>query len=381
MLAFERDILDIACDELQLISSIEKSHLERLKDDRNVCAHPTFSDDGSQFTPPAELALAYIVQAASYLLIHSPVKGKVIVERIYELINEPSFPEDEEKAYLLLSSENNLGRTKESGVRNLAIIILKRIFRDDSSIPPELFKRLSASLGAIYRLYPKIYEDVVSTKLGGMLSESNDAKLKRVFPFLYQRNELWEKIGHSERVRIEGLVNSMDTDDISKYQVTRLAEINLDIRTIVLSKLNQLESVKQVKVIAAYPSIFLKEKSIELFSQSLSFDSAEYRGNKLVLPISSSFTDDDLKKVFNGALQNTGTYGINQILNAGAIGSFFSGLYTETKSAPLNHRVLWLDFWEKITTKRNAYSVLKEKLIEDNYLASEEVEISDNDDI
>ncbi|TCV87499.1 hypothetical protein [Sulfurirhabdus autotrophica] len=85
MLSFERDILNVACDELQLISTIEKSHLERLKDDRNICAHPTFSDDGSQFTPPAELALAYIVQAANYLLIHPPVKGKVIVQRLYEL--------------------------------------------------------------------------------------------------------------------------------------------------------------------------------------------------------------------------------------------------------------------------------------------------------
>lgn len=142
MLGFVRELLNIACDELQLISTIEKSHLEHLKDDRNICAHPTFSDDGSQFTPPAELALSYIVQAANYLLIHPPVKGKVIVQRLYELINEPSFPEDEEKAYSLLSSENNLGRVKDSGVRNLTIVILKRVFRDQAGISPELLNRL-----------------------------------------------------------------------------------------------------------------------------------------------------------------------------------------------------------------------------------------------
>ncbi|VEF17783.1 hypothetical protein [Stutzerimonas stutzeri] len=133
MLEFERNLLNIACEELQLISSIEKSHLERLKDDRNICAHPTFSDDGSQFSPPAELALAYIVQSANYLLVHAPVKGKVIVQRLYELINETSFPEEEEKAFTLLSSENNLGRVKGSGVRNLVILILKRIFRDPAA--------------------------------------------------------------------------------------------------------------------------------------------------------------------------------------------------------------------------------------------------------
>jgi hypothetical protein len=48
-LAFENGILDIACNQLELISTIEKIHLERLKEDRNICAHPTFSIDGSHF--------------------------------------------------------------------------------------------------------------------------------------------------------------------------------------------------------------------------------------------------------------------------------------------------------------------------------------------
>jgi len=378
MLSFEREILNVACDELQLISAIEKSHLERLKDDRNICAHPTFSDDGSQFTPPAELAIAYIVQAANYLLIHPPVKGKAVVQRLYELINEPSFPEDEEKAFALLSSENNLGRVKDSGVRNLAIIILKRVFRDDTGISPNLLNRLSSSLGAIYRLYPIIYEDVVSTKLSGMLSEANDTRLKRVFPFLTLRSELWSKVEHAERVRIEGLINVMDQEEMSKFQVTRLAEVNSDVRLHVIEKMDQLDNVEQAEIIAAYPSIFLKDKAIDIFSQSLSFDSAEYRGSKLLLPISESFNDSDLQRIFTGALENTGSYGINQILNAGAIGAFFSGLYSETKSAPLNHKARWVDFWRRIVDRGFPYDSLKKKLIEDQYIAPEEPEEDDD---
>ncbi len=380
MLGFERDILNIACDELQLISTIEKSHLERLKDDRNICAHPTFSDDGSQFTPPAELALSYIVQAANYLLIHPPVKGKVIVQRLYELINEPSFPEDEEKAYSLLSSENNLGRVKDSGVRNLTVVILKRVFRDKTGISPELLNRLSASLSAIYRLYPKIYDEVISTKLGVMLSEANDTKLKRIFPFLRLRTELWSKVENSERVRIEGLIHSMGHEEISKFQVTKLAEVNLDVRSHVLAKLDRLENVDKVIIIAAYPCIFLKDIAINMFSQSLSFDSAEYRGNKLLLPLSASFNDSDLQKILEGSLENTGSYGINQILNAGAIESFFSGLYAETKVVPLNHKALWVDFWKKVTEKGFSYNSLKEKLIEDHYIEPEEPEEPEDDD-
>lgn len=380
MLSFERGILNFACDDLQLISTIEKFHLERLKDDRNICAHPTFSDDGSQFSPPAELALSYIVQASNYLLVHPPVKGKVIVQRLYDLINEPSFPENEEKAYGLLSSENNLGRVKDSGVRNLAIIILKRLFRDDTGLSPELLNRLSASLSAIYRLYPEIYEEVVSNKLGVMLSDANDTKLKRIFPFLRLRTELWSKVDHAERVRIEGLINSMDHEEMAKYQVTMLAEVNSDIRSNVIEKMDQLDNVKQAKIIAAYPANFLKDKSIDIFSEALSFDSAENRGNNLLLPISESFNDSDLKRIFTGSLDNTGSYGINQILNAGAIGVFYSGLYTATKSAPLNHKTLWVEFWKNLNGKGFFYGSLKEKLIEDNYIEPEEPE-EDEDDI
>jgi len=381
MLDFERDLLNIACDELQLISTIEKSHLERLKDDRNICAHPTFSDDGSQFSPPAELALAYIVQSANYLLVHPPVKGKVIVQRLYELINEPSFPEDEEKAFTLLSSENNLGRVKDSGVRNLAILILKRIFRDETGVSQELLNRLSASLSAIQRLYPEIYAEVVSNKLVGMLSEANDTRLKRIFPFLSLRNELWSKVEHAERVRIEGLINAMSPEEISKYQVTRLVDINADIRNQVFEKIDRLNNVEKAKVIAGYPSVFFKDRSILLFSESLSFDSAEFRGNQLLLPISSTFNDKDLENVFNGAIDNTGSYGINQVLNAGAIGAFFSGLYTETKAAPLSHRELWKEFWEKISEKGFSYKALREKLTEDQYIDPEVENEEDDDDI
>lgn len=378
MLAFERDILNVACDELQLISTIEKSHLERLKDDRNICAHPTFSDDGSQFSPPAELALAYIIQAANYLLVHPPVKGKVVVQRLYELINEPSFPEDEEKAFTLLSSENNLGRVKDSGVRNLAIIILKRIFRDETGVSPELLSRLSASLSAIQRLYPDIYEEVVSNKLAGMLSEANDDRLKRIFPFLNLRSELWSKVEHAEKVRIEGLINAMSPEELSKYQVTKLVEIGSDIRNQIFERLDHLNNVDQAKVIAAYPSVFFKDRSIHLFSEALSFNSAEFRGNQLLLPIGSTFNDHDLERIFKGAIENTGSYGINQVLNAGAIGAFFSGLYTETKSAPLDHRRLWKDFWENISEQGYQYNTLQEKLIEDQYIAPEEEEEDDD---
>ena len=52
-LKFEKEILNYACDDLEFISPIEKKHFERLREDRNICAHLNFLDEN--FEPHLEL--------------------------------------------------------------------------------------------------------------------------------------------------------------------------------------------------------------------------------------------------------------------------------------------------------------------------------------
>jgi len=374
MLLFENDLLDIACEQLQLISTIEKSHLERLKHDRNVCAHPNFAEDGNQFSPQAELSLSYIVQAATYLLIHPPVKGKVAIQRLFELINEPSFPAEEEKAFTLLSSENNLGRVRESSVRNLLIILLKRVFRDETGFSAELFSQITAALGAISRLYSNTYESVIESKLGPMLSDATDNQLKRVFPFLIARNGVWSKIDDAEKIRIHGLIEAMSVADLVKYKLGRLAEINFDIEEKFISVANKLDGTGQYELMSGLPTNTLKKQAIDLFSDARTFDSAEDRGINIILPLSARFDENDLESIFSGALKNKGSHGINQIINAGSIGYFFSRLYAETRVAHVNHQRIWEGFHKRLSEIDKSYSNLEELMIEDGLLAATVVE-------
>jgi hypothetical protein len=84
-LKFERDILQIARDKLELISHIEFIDLERLQQDRNRCAHPSMTSDGEIFNPSAELARVHIRSAVEYLLQFPPAQGKYALE---SLVNE-----------------------------------------------------------------------------------------------------------------------------------------------------------------------------------------------------------------------------------------------------------------------------------------------------
>lgn len=135
MLEFERGLLDLAENKFEFVSHNEARQLERLREDRGACAHPTFSDDGRQFTPIPELARLHIAQACDALLVHPPTQGKAILESLKKLVLEPSFPDDPQQAHLILSSAGHLSNAKETAVRNFAIAILKRVFKSDETLP------------------------------------------------------------------------------------------------------------------------------------------------------------------------------------------------------------------------------------------------------
>ena len=202
------------------------------------------------------------MQASNYLLIHAPVKGKVVIQRLFELINEASFPADPEKAFTVLSSENNLGRARGSSIRNLSLILLKRVFRDENSISLDLLNRVSASLGAIERIAPEVYNEVMKNQLGTMLSATTDIQLMRIFPFLITR-DIWSNIADAEKIRIEGLVRSISIQDLIKYKVTALAEINYQVKSELISVISQLGNAQKYALFSAHPSKVFKKEAID----------------------------------------------------------------------------------------------------------------------
>lgn len=99
----------------------------------------------------------------------------------------------------------------------------------------------------------------------------------------------------------------------------------------------------------------------------------------MILPLSRKLDEHDLMSVFSGAIENTGSHGINQILNAGSIGYFFSQLYAETKGAQINHERIWKEFHDQLNERNKSYQGLVDLMIEDGLLVAPVIE--DDDDI
>jgi hypothetical protein len=131
----ENSLIDKSKNDFEFINLQEHEDLNRLKKDRNLCAHPAYTGDELLFQPTPELVRTHVVHAISHLLQREPVQGKSAIDRVIADIESRSFPLEEDDAYIFLK-EKYLARAKDVFIKNLLIVLIIKT----------TFKRVSLSL-------------------------------------------------------------------------------------------------------------------------------------------------------------------------------------------------------------------------------------------
>lgn len=80
LLQFEADLIKEAHGTFQFLGPQEFAQLDRLRDDRHLCAHPAFATESELFQPTPELVRTHIVHAVTLLLSQPPVQGKAALD-------------------------------------------------------------------------------------------------------------------------------------------------------------------------------------------------------------------------------------------------------------------------------------------------------------
>ena len=101
-LDLERSIIEIANDKFSFFEGMQVQDLQRLHDDRNRCAHPTYQGTERPYAPSAELARTHLVDAVRHVLSQAPVQGKFATAQIIKLVESAYFPTDVETAKMQL---------------------------------------------------------------------------------------------------------------------------------------------------------------------------------------------------------------------------------------------------------------------------------------
>lgn len=156
---YERGLLEIVTEKLDILSSREKAELARLNEDRNLCAHPGFVTESDLFVPDAEAVRAHLVAACRSVFSQRPLSGKRLLATMQSEIDSDAWPNDRD--YFL----NRFFRSaRESVKENITKILIK------GSVVPLNGSNLKArrcreSVYAIAQEAPSTFERVLKSVL------------------------------------------------------------------------------------------------------------------------------------------------------------------------------------------------------------------------
>lgn len=311
-LKFERDILEVARDKLELISHIEFIDLERLQQDRNRCAHPSMTSGGETFNPSAELARVHIRSAVEYLLQFPPVQGKYALDSLISEVNSEYFPTNLNKAVTAFSNSPLL-KARESLIRNFVIVLLKNFLNEASDYKQGL--RISSALNAIEQIHKEMYCATLKSKLSSLIKALDDKNLSRAFPVLQRLTDSWEYLDSDVKQKLEAYV-----EDLPKEKLYEL-EFLLSHKGLSLSANKRLQKTTRSEIdepLFFELPISVGDKIVNLFVESRSFDQAN-SFSSTVTRYALDFTREQVEKIIRACGENyeiKNSFEVETVVNA-----------------------------------------------------------------
>jgi hypothetical protein len=267
-LGFEREILELAQTKFELISHQEFLDLKRLQEDRNRCAHPSMMNDTDRYQPAAELARFHLHCAVRYLLQHPPVQGKVALDSILQQIDSSYFPTDDADVLSLFKSKL-LQRPRDSLVRNLLIVMMKRALSDDSIVERGLKRKFIQVINAVKTLHSMLTDSVFTEKLDLLISALGDSNLFAGLRFIVHANDAWIYLTQPTQEKFKRYVEHLPSDDFSAitevlqlHQFKSVAQTRITKATFYELRILK-DNVLPTEVVSQWNRIYLKSGSFD----------------------------------------------------------------------------------------------------------------------
>lgn len=297
-LKFERDILEVARDKLELISHIEFIDLERLQQDRNRCAHPSMTSDGDIFNPSAELARVHIRSAVEYLLQYPPAQGKYALESLVNEVESEYFPTTKPRAVTAFRN-SPLFKARESLIRNFTIILLKKMLIKKSDYKESM--RVSSALNAIANMHSDVFEATMRSKLSSLVKTLNDDELENSFLVLQDIEDSWEYFDSDVKQKLEAFVENLPKEKLDELEFL-LSHSGLKDAAKKRVKFASRSDIK-TPVFFALPED-VGDRIVELYSESQSFDQANGFAST-VKQYASEYTKTQVEKIVRACGENS----------------------------------------------------------------------------
>ena len=345
----EEDLLKTATADFEFLSDQEQIDLTRLKEDRNLCAHPAFVAEEVLFDPEPERVRMHIVHVVKHLLQHQPIQGKSAIKRIVRDIKTTSFPHTLDTAYVFLNSRY-LDRAKKSLIENLIFLLLKAVLRGDLADLPLIYSiQMILTLQVISRRYPDIYEERMRTKLLTIVESLEEGCLPNVFRLLGADPRCWNWLDESTKIHMKAVAQlSLNIPSIRNFVFEAI--VIDDLKPIIVEGFERISPELQISIIKSTPQPEFADRAIALYSEAGSYRSAESLGESLILPMARCFSVSDIQKILKVAQEN------NQIYDASGTPAILDELYEKTKQYLPDLHESWKSFFEFLSLECSVWS-------------------------
>ncbi|MBK7457969.1 MAG: hypothetical protein IPJ42_06050 [Betaproteobacteria bacterium] len=343
MQAIERELLNTARVNLQLVTQHEFDVLKRTQDDRNLCAHPAFVTEDELFQPAPDLVRSHLVHALQCLLVHAPLQGKSALNRIRVDILSPSYPVTRDSIGTYVAAKY-LNRAKDALVSNLVKVLLKALFLPDGQDFLPKRRQLAWTLSEVATSKTVIYEEVARPMVATYFEGVDDANLLHLCVYLGAEPRIWTWLSEPVRMRVTRLLENADVATLKLFMAFDAFAVP-DLADFLLAKFSGLEQDGQVALISDAPRKEFVSTAITIYSSATSARQAEQYGQALIVPLASFFTVEDVTRTLDAVLGNS------QISYATGSPDLMLELFRLTPGLIDQSRPIWQGFVDAMTVR------------------------------
>ncbi len=359
----EAELLEKADKEFQLLAPHEYTALDRIQEDRNLCAHPAFIVEDELYQPTPELVRGHIVHAMQFLLVHAPLQGKSAIERFETDMLSPSFPITADDIGTFVRAKY-LDRAKDVLIINLIKAILAVPFGTDHEQYAGYIRTLALTLREIANAKPAIYDAEVPGIVSRKFGQVSDDVLLNICPFLENDRRIWEWLPETEQMRIQRLLETVDVETLKTHWAFDVFAIE-PLSSILLDRYESFDDTIKISIILEHPKEEFVQSGIKIYSHAGSFRDAERLGQSIILPLASFVRAKDIQAILEAAANN------GQISYAAGTTEILEQLFDQTKHLLPESRQHWQAFVDQQIKQMNnnateyyAYPGLQRRLAE-----------------
>jgi hypothetical protein len=331
---FEESVIEWSRDDFEFITPQEQMDLERIREDRHRCAHPSMSTIDEPYQPSAELARLHIRNAVRVMLAHPPTQGAVAIGNLEKTIDGINFPTETNAAKIVLST-SALEYSRVSLKRNFTKLVTKALLK--SHPEGSSLERYAAALNAALQMFRGECESSIHECIVGILISDDFQGIDRLILVCDLVHDFWSFLDNGQRELMKTRVRSVDDPQVL-YAALRVEELRtavqdglgasvgsvdddtMSIRDEVLADALQLHQSEDDPV-----PTYIVNAVVERFAASYSFTISMSRQNRLLYSVTHLLDDNNVAAILDAVRDN------DQIRNAYTTRTLFRVLINDEK--------------------------------------------------